>query len=140
MMRPTVKPPLTMRGYEFGGPNPLFCVPLVAAEPEDLIAQAKVAHALSVEAVEWRADSFAELTAEGAANAMKRLRSVLIGELLIFTLRIQSEGGKNQMTQQQRLACMESAIATGEVDLIDIELCNGSEFIDAVRDIAKDRT
>jgi 3-dehydroquinate dehydratase-1 len=129
-----------MRGYEFGGPKPLFCVPLVAAEPEDLIAQATIAHALSVEVVEWRADSFAELTADGAANLMKRLRSVLTEELLIFTLRIQSEGGKNQMTQQQRLACMESAIATGEVDLIDIELCNGKEFIDAVHAMAKGRT
>jgi 3-dehydroquinate dehydratase-1 len=109
-------------------------------EAEDLIAQAKVAHALSVDVVEWRADSFSELTPEAAADAMRRMRKVLPDELLIFTLRIDSEGGKNKMTQHERLACMEGAIATGEVDLIDIELCNGRDFIDAVRDLAKDRT
>jgi 3-dehydroquinate dehydratase-1 len=138
-MRPTASPPLLIRGTEFGGPKPLICVPLVASDIKSLLEQAEVAHKLAPDVVEWRADSFGGLTSETAAEAMSQLRRVLNRELLIFTLRIKSEGGNNDMSQVERLSCIQSVLRTGKVDLVDIELCNGLEFIATVKNAAKDR-
>src|ERR1700722_17162067 len=106
-MRPTVTPPLSIRGIDFGGAQPLFCVPLVATDAADLLAQAELAPGLAPDVVEWRADSMAALTPETAADAVQGLRRVLDRELLIFTLRIKAEGGKNDMGQDERLRCLE---------------------------------
>jgi 3-dehydroquinate dehydratase len=41
-----VEAPIQLRaGREFGGLKPLFCIPLVAGEPEELIAQPQIAQA-----------------------------------------------------------------------------------------------
>ena len=139
-MRPTVTPPLLIRGIEFGGTSPLFCVPLVASDIKSLLEQAEAAHKLAPDVVEWRADFFAGLTPETAADAMSQLRRVVNRELLIFTLRIKSEGGNNDMSQDDRLHCIQSVLRTGNVDLVDIELSNGLEFIATVKSAAKDQT
>lgn len=135
-MRPTVSPPLRIRGIEFGGPKPLFCVPLVAANLDELHSQAETAHNLSPDVVEWRADFHLDLTPDSAAEAIRQLRQILDRELLLFTLRIKAEGGKNNMTQDERLRCILSVLDTGAVDLIDIELCNDTSFLEAVKKAA----
>lgn len=38
-----------------------------------------------------------------------------------------------KISQEKRLELMVAAIESGNIDLIDIELCNGREFIDAVK-------
>ena len=136
-MRPTVSPPLRIRGIEFGGAKPLFCVPLVPAGLDQLRAQAEVAHQLAPDVVEWRADYFAGLTSESAAQAMYELRKIADRELLIFTLRVKAEGGQNNMTQDERLRCIEAVLNTGEVDLLDVELSNSAPFLEGVRKAAK---
>lgn len=136
-MRPIVSPPLRIRGIEFGGVKPLFCVPLVAAGLDELRAQALIAHNLAPEVVEWRADSFVGLTAESAVQATSELRKILDRELLIFTLRINTEGGKNNMTQDVRLRCIEAVLNTGDVDLVDVELSNNPPFLEGVRKAAQ---
>ena len=57
-MRPCLASPLHIREAAFGGPKPLFCVPLVAETLEQLLDQAHVAHDLKPDVVEWRADSY----------------------------------------------------------------------------------
>ena len=131
-MRPVAKPPLNIRGIAFGGPRPLFCVPLVAKDVDDLRAQASIAHGLAPEVIEWRADSFVDLTEVGVVEILTQLRRIIPGELLIFTLRIKDEGGKNEMSQSTRSAVIEAAAGSGLVDLIDVELLNGSKFIDPI--------
>lgn len=139
-MRPTVSPPLVIRGIEFGGPKALFCVPLVATNLDDLRTQAEIAHNLGPDLVEWRADFHLDLTPESAREAIQLLRQILDRELIIFTLRVKSEGGKNNMSQDERLACIESVLQTGAVDLIDVELCNESSFLDRVKKAAQDKS
>jgi 3-dehydroquinate dehydratase-1 len=135
-MRPCVETPLNVRGLEYGGARPLFCVPLVAADLGSLLAQAGVAHSLSADLIEWRTDFFQDATAKGFADSLSRLRSVLPNEPIIFTLRIKAEGGAREMPQDAREASIESVAATGLADIIDIELCNDTPFVESVVRVA----
>jgi 3-dehydroquinate dehydratase-1 len=138
-MRPCIKQPLVVRDTPFGGPRPLFCIPLVAKDLEQLLAQARTAHDLQADVVEWRADSYGELTVSGLVEAARALRSALKREPILFTLRINTEGGMQEMPQELRLACINAVLRSDFVDLIDIELCNGPEVLQSIIKNARER-
>jgi 3-dehydroquinate dehydratase-1 len=133
-MRQQSKKQLQIRGVLIGGTHPLICLPLVAGSKEELISQASVLVELVPDLLEWRVDGFTEVedVAKSLA-ALSELRSI-IGEIpLIFTCRIDREGGLRKISQDKRLELIVAAIESGNTDLIDIELCNGREFIDVVK-------
>jgi 3-dehydroquinate dehydratase I len=128
-MRPVTTASTIVRHAEFGGPRPLICVPLVAADRAQLLQQATFAHSLAPDVVEWRADSFDDLSFDGVVRAARAVREVLDHEALIFTLRASSEGGAKSLAQDVRLGLIQAAIACGDVDIVDLELSNGREFL-----------
>ncbi len=134
--RPCVETPVRVRGKEYGGAKPLFCTPLVAADLGSLLIQAETARGLGADLVEWRADSFHDASAGGFADSLKRLRSILPEEPIIFTLRIKAEGGAREMPQDARRTLIEGVAATGLADIIDLELCNERGFIESVVRVA----
>src|SRR5580704_5938306 len=121
-MRPCVVPPMMIRGSEFGGPKPLFCIPLVAKDEGELLAQARVAHNLRPDLIEWRADSYSDLSPGALVESTRRLRALLDRESIIFTLRIQAEGGKAEISQEARARAIEAVLRSGFVDLVDVEM------------------
>ena len=135
-MRPCMKQPFSVRGIEYGGARPLFCVPLVADDLERLLPQAAVAHHAAADLVEWRADSYKDLTPAGLIDCLSRLRSLLASEPIIFTLRIRREGGAQDISQEIRRTCIESVAACGLADMVDIELCNETPFLESVIRVA----
>src|SRR3989442_10360732 len=138
-MRPCITQPLVIRDTEFGGPKPLFCIPLVAKDLGQLLAQARTAHDLQADVVEWRADSYGELTVDSLVEAARSLRSALKREPILFTLRISTEGGLQEMPQDLRLASIDAVLRSDFVDLIDIELCNGREVLQSIITNARER-
>jgi len=138
-MRPCITQPLVIRDTPFGGPRPLFCIPLVAKDLEQLLAQARTAHDLQADLVEWRADSYGELSVNGLVEAARALRSALKREPILFTLRISTEGGMQEVRQDLRLACIEEILRSDFIDLIDIELCNGPEVLQSIIKNARGR-
>src|SRR5262245_60418372 len=120
-MRPCLTHPLRIRGAEFGGPKPLFCVPLVARDLQQLLARAQVAHRLQADVIEWRADSHEESGTESILEAASQLRTVLDHEPILFTLRISSEGGAKNISQDVRTDCIDTIIRSGLIDLVDVE-------------------
>ncbi|MEW5980584.1 MAG: type I 3-dehydroquinate dehydratase [Acidobacteriota bacterium] len=129
-------PPRIIRAVELGGPKPLFCVPLVAADSDQLIDQASVARGLGSDLVEWRADAYERVDAEAFVEAAYHLRSVLGDTPIIYTLRRASEGGARLIDQDLRVRCMSAVLRTGVVDVIDVELSNGPEFVSPLVDLA----
>src|SRR6516164_4368438 len=115
-MRPCTTEPLVVRDTQFGGPRPLFCIPLVAKDLEQLLAQARTAHDLQADVVEWRADSYGELSVKGLVEAACALRSALKRQPILFTLRINTEGGMQEMKQDLRLACIEEVLRSDFID------------------------
>jgi 3-dehydroquinate dehydratase-1 len=51
-------------------------------------------------------------------------------------LRIHTEGGAQEIRQELRIACIEAVLRCGAIDLVDVELCNGPDFLRHVIDVA----
>ena len=137
-MRPTVEAPIRIRNVEYGGAKPLFCIPLVGANPADLKAQAEIARALQPDLIEWRADYFHDLSPVALAAAARELRAAIGEEAVIFTLRVKSEGGAQYLPQPERRASIEAVLRSGCVDLVDLELASEPEFLAPLLAAAKD--
>jgi 3-dehydroquinate dehydratase I len=129
VMRPCVQPPLLIRNVVFGGPKPLFCVPLVARDADQLMAQAHIAHSLKPDVVEWRADFYEGINRQNVLSAVNNLRAVFEAQPMILTLRIHSEGGAKPLAEDVRLEVIESALRSGLIDIIDLELSNGPQVL-----------
>lgn len=137
-MRPVVTPALKIRGAEFGGRTPLICLPLVAGDVGALRSQATVAQALSPDLIEWRADYYDDVSEAGMCDGARALREVVGTIPVIYTLRIRDEGGAQVIAQDLRARIIESVLRSGLVDIVDIELRNGSDFIGQVSSVADD--
>lgn len=127
-----------IRGACIGGPRPLICLPLVAAEGNDLLTEAAELVRLRPDLLEWRFDAYEEATVSGAVAAMLPQLRAIAGDLpLIFTCRCPEEGGQGNLSAETRLSQIEAALSSGLVDLVDVELCNTASFLDAVREAAR---
>ena len=135
-MRPQVTSPLRIRNAEFGGREPLFCIPLVAKNLDQLLSQAQVARHLEADVVEWRADFFTDLSADSLVHAARELRAVLDREPILFTLRSHTEGGAVNLDQDFRKECITAMLHSRLIDLVDIELSNGQSILQPIIETA----
>src|SRR6188508_1750840 len=106
-MKSTVTSPLRVRGVEYGGSKPLFCIPLVPVDFASLEDQAAVAAQLQPELIEWRADYFSDATAKALVRASGVLRRAAGEAAVIFTLRMRNEGGAQEQSQAMRRELIE---------------------------------
>jgi 3-dehydroquinate dehydratase-1 len=136
-MRPCVTLPLQIRGIAFGGPKPLFCVPLVAKTLDSLLDQARAARTVAPDIVEWRADSCDDQSAQGIVGALHQLREVVDPAPIIYTQRIHTEGGAKPIPQDVRAAGIDAVLRSGFADLVDVELSNGPEFLAPIIEVAR---
>lgn len=136
-MRPQCKRTITVKDKTIGGSEPLVCLPLVAQTAADLMDQAAELMTLSPDLLEWRIDGFDRVDNSGdSLQALADLRAATQSVPIIFTCRIHSEGGLRKMNPETRLNLICAAIETGHLDIVDIELCNPPDFIQAVLDTA----
>lgn len=136
-MKPTVESPLRIRGLEYGGAKPLFCIPIVPADLSALTEQAAIAHSLKPDLVEWRADFFKDATTEDLLSAARTLRDALPEEAIIFTFRWKAEGGMRDLPQPERQAMIAAILQSGCVDIVDLELASPPDLLNALLPIAK---
>jgi 3-dehydroquinate dehydratase-1 len=130
--------PVAVRGVVIGGPRPLICLPLVGESKEQVLREAEGLVALRPDLLEWRVDACELVENIGECLALLRELRQSIGEIpLIFTCRIALEGGLKKLTQEKRLELFTAAIASGNVDLVDIELCNEAKFVKVIQERAK---
>lgn len=136
-MKSTVSTPLRVRQLEFGGPRPLFCIPLVATDLASLVDQATVAVQLAPDVIEWRADFFGGASADALREAAGQLRALAGDTAIIFTLRAKNEGGAHDMSQATRRELIEAVLRTGTIDIVDLELANEPSFLEALMGLAR---
>lgn len=113
-----------VRGKTIGGSRPLICAPIVAKSAAELPRAVAEILALAPDLVEWRADYLAEIE-DGPAvlAALAGLREGLEAFPLIFTCRVDREGGASSIPEERRLRLIGEVIDSGKADLVDIELC-----------------
>ncbi len=131
---------VSVRGTVIGGPKPLICLPLVGEKREKVLQESKELTALQPDLLEWRIDAYNNVELVEDCLAVLKLLRKTIGEVpLIFTCRIDLEGGFKKISREKRLALLTAVIDSGDADIIDIELCNDASFIKTVREQAKRR-
>ena len=124
-MRQQSKLQVTVKNAVIGGPRPLVCLPLVGEKKAAFLEEAKELVALEPDLLEWRIDAYEKVEdVEECLSALKDLRAIIGDIPLIFTCRIDLEGGFKKIAQEKRLELFTAAIASGNVDIVDIELCN----------------
>ena len=134
----TLSRPLRIRGIEFGGEKPLFCIPLVPADLGSLTDQARVAIQLEPDLVEWRADFFQDATPDALVGAARSLRDLIPDTPVIFTLRVRHEGGAQDQPQPLRSRLIEAVLRSAAVDVVDLELANETPFLDPLMATARE--
>ncbi len=136
-MRQQSKIQVTVGDAVIGGSKPLICLSLVGAAKEEIIKEAGLLVAMEPDLLEWRVDAYDKVENIGdCLTVLKELRTNICEIPLIFTCRIDSEGGIAKISRQKRLELITAAIETGDVDIVDIELCNDAEFVEEIRNIA----
>jgi 3-dehydroquinate dehydratase-1 len=132
-MKQQSKVQVTVRKVVIGGLKPLICLPLVGESREKILQEAKELLALHPDLLEWRIDACEKV--ENIADCLTVLHELRqsISEIpLIFTCRIDLEGGLKKIAQEKRLQLFTAAITSGNIDIVDIELCNGAEFVKVI--------
>ncbi len=121
---------IVVRGVGIGEGKPLICLPLVAEDKKNLLVQASQLAGLAPDLLEWRIDLYEHLADESRCLATLKEMRRLIGEIpLIFTCRSGLEGGKCGLTPAKRLQLIYTAIISGEVDIVDLEMSSGMDLI-----------
>lgn len=137
-MRQQSRVQVVVRGAVIGGPMPLICLPLVAKSRKELLKEAKEVLALRPDLLEWRIDALERVeNRQECLFLLQELRRSIGDIPLLFTCRIEKEGGLQKIAQEKRLALYIAAMQSGEVDIVDVELSNGPEFIQGIREQAQ---
>lgn len=118
---------VTVRGLSLGDGIPKICVPVTAADAEELKRQAEAAAEAPCDMVEWRADFFEERGEAWVEKSLLTLRSLLGERPLLFTFRTGEEGGERSVPIEEYEALSLRAASCGLADLVDIELNRGEE-------------
>lgn len=119
---------------QIGGPKVLICLPLVAKDLPALLRQAEELTSMNPDLLEWRIDGYADVDIiSHSLEALKGLRRQIGTLPLIFTCRISAEGGFCEIDPTHRLKLIKAAVKTGLVEMVDVEMCNASAFIDEIK-------
>ncbi len=120
--------PVRVKNVVLGQGRPKICIPIVARSREELIREAEELKALPADLVEWRADWYEEIakpeTAPLAVNEGLSLLREILGEKLpiIFTIRTRAEGGAISLPASEYVSLIRTAMESGQLDLVDLEL------------------
>ena len=119
-----------VRNVEIGAGKPKIAVSIMGTTQAAILSQAKALHTLPVDVAEWRMDWFDRVD-DGAAvqQCLSALRTAL-GEMpLLATFRTDREGGQRYLSPESYAALNEYVIASGQADLLDVELFSGNEIV-----------
>lgn len=136
---------IKVKNLELGSGRPKICIPVTAANREELAVQVERILDSPCDMVEWRADFYerAGCETEDKDGAVKTaassvswileplalLRERLGEKVLLFTFRTKEEGGERSISPDEYRRLNEAAAASGLADLIDVELNRGEELL-----------
>lgn len=129
---------IDIRGRVFGGEKVLICLPLVSSDIKSLCEDAKMLYLATPDIIEWRVDCFESENIEDIVMGLKALKDEIKDIPLIFTIRDYLEGGKKKVKDESKLKILEAVSKEKLIDIIDIELSKGKEYIKKVKRIIKD--
>lgn len=133
-----MKKVITVKEKIIGGGNAQICVPIVGENQEQLSEELETVIQIKPDIVEWRADFLENTEEENVLAILNKIHDTIPEYPLIFTLRIDSEGGNKKVPQELRRSIIKNVIRTRKADIVDIELINEKEFSDDIMSTAKE--
>jgi 3-dehydroquinate dehydratase-1 len=129
--------PVSVRGVKIGEGMPKISVSLTATTIAELLEDAElivgdVSASSVIDIVEWRVDYFLDSVDFDALSALRRVIGV---KPLMFTYRTPSEGGAGTKSCNYEML-LTTAIDSGLIDLVDVELFVGDEIASKLIDYA----
>lgn len=126
-----------VRNIEIGKGIPKICVPIVGKNSEEILESAKNIKKSGADLVEWRVDWFDDITDfSKTEEVLKSLREVLEDTPILFTFRTSKEGGEKSISESDYVKLNCEAAKTGLVDLVDVEVFTGDEYVKEIVDFA----
>lgn len=124
------------RYIDIGKGKPKICVPIVAKTKEDIIQQAMTFQDYQFDIVELRIDFYQDLYhLEKVNQLLTKLRSLFTCPIL-FTCRTFAEGGNIEITDENYLKLLTTAIMSENIDYVDIELMHNPQLLYQLIDTA----
>ena len=115
---------LKIRNMELGTGKPKICVPLTGSDQEQLQAEAEAAMKKSIDLVEWRGDCFCRVHDLTEMEQTAKILRQQMGDCpILFTCR--TEDGRFSISIRDYIELNKRMIATGCIDLVDVELFMG---------------
>jgi len=128
--------PLKVRNVAFGQGIPKICVPMVGSDSALLREEAAMISAIDCDLAEWRVDYFEDVEdIEKVKITLREIHAILMEKPILFTFRSVREGGQKEIDSASYFELNKAIIATGEIDLVDVELFNDEKV---VREIVKE--
>lgn len=119
---------ITIRGMKLGNSIPKICVPVVETTAEAIVKAAAEVRGSAADLMEWRADFYEEVKNQEKVTALLTKIRQELGEIpLLVTYRTRAEGGsaKQELTPEEYETLNQTVLASGQADLIDVELRMG---------------
>ena len=118
-----------VKGVKIGQGLPKICVPLVGKIDRELIEQAINASQSDCDMVEVRIDYYYDvLDTKKVVELLHKIRESIVCPVL-FTFRTLEEGGNQAIPKEAYKKLYEDVIGTETVDLVDLELNLGEDFL-----------
>ena len=103
-MRLQCKHKIDVMDKTIGAAMPLICLPLVAKKKVNLLRQAEELLPLEPDLIEWRIDGLENVEdIDFSLQTLADLRATIESVPLIFTFRIDTEGGIQKISKETRL-------------------------------------
>lgn len=122
--------PVKVRNIRLGDGNTKICVPLVAANQEEIGRQLELIQSGPHDLVEWRVDFYEGYEEWEQVRAVLEMIRLRLGETpLLFTFRTKPEGGERDISTEAYRELCQRAAETGMADLIDLEYHLGADLL-----------
>lgn len=113
---------VTVKNVKIGEGIPKICVPVVSNTKKEILSDTLCIVNSRADMIEWRADWYNDaLNLELIKDVLKDLSFITKHTPLLFTLRTSKEGGNVDIPLESYTEINKGAIASGFIDLIDIE-------------------
>lgn len=121
---------IDVRGLKIGAGCPKTIVPVMGADADALAAEVGRAVAAGADCIEWRADFLARpCDSTQLEHAAQTVRTAAGETPVLFTIRTASQGASLELAPAPYAELLRGAIASGCIDLVDIECDKGDDLI-----------
>lgn len=120
-----------VRDMAIGKGQPKICVSVTGRNRVEILNQLQGLGSSPFDIIEWRVDFFEELSDMIAIKQiLLEMNSIYVNKPILFTFRSSLEGGQKWVPSDQYRDLIYTALSSGVVDIIDVELFLGDKFVE----------